>query len=217
MAAYDVFDAFLDGQRNRINVADVDAVARRGANFSGIAAEMRAGVFVWTAAALEQFMPEFITESMDTISARGLLATDLRFSLFASFCETHFHTVRSADVRNAWRSRIAILEALEAADPVTMDAGPMDGRTVRAYHFEVLWALYGLPGSPWPLPVHRQVLEDLANSRNDVAHGAVSPVVFGRGRTFQDCRRMLDRMDELVLHVVLAMDSYLHTDHGYRR
>jgi hypothetical protein len=217
MSAFTDFEQFLQGQRNRLAVADVDAVSRGRHNFSGLAAETRAGIYVWTAAALEAFLPAFIWESIDTINADGLANGDLRFSLFAILCDRHFHTIRSAEVRSAWQSRMQLLSDLSSSAIVPLPhAGPIDGKTIRSFHFEAMWAVFGLPGDPWPSAFSSSILEDLANSRNDVAHGTVSPVQFGRGRTFADCGRMLDRIEELVFHTVLTMDNYLQAD-GYRR
>ena len=78
MSAFADFDSFVQGQKRRIAVADVDAVARGGLNFHGLAAEMRAGVFVWTAAALERFLPAFIDESLELVNQQG---SDLRKSV----------------------------------------------------------------------------------------------------------------------------------------
>lgn len=217
MPAYEDFDRFLQGQKQRIVVADVDAISRGGRNFSGLAAETRAGVFVWTAAALERFLPQFLAESLQYVNRQGLHAADLRYSLLAVACDSHFHTVRSAEGRAAWASRLAIMELVPAAIPVQVSGpGPIDGKTIRAYHFEMFWATFGLSGSPWPSPVHRSVIEDLADGRNNVAHGVVTSVQFGRGRTFDDCLRMLQRVDEVVTHTVLTMDEYLGNS-GYRR
>ena len=139
-----------------------------------------------------------------------MVAADLRYSLLALACEAQFHVVRSADGRAAFESRLAIMAMVPSSAPISVvGPGPVDGKTIRPYHFEMLWGTFGLPGSPWPSPVHRGVLEDLATGRNDIAHGTISPVQFGRGRTFDDCLGMLGRVDEVVTHAAISMDDYL--------
>ena len=217
MAAYDDFDAFLQAQKRRIAIADTEAIARGPRNFCGIAAETRAGVFVWAAAALERFLTLFLSETLDRLNGMAITAADLRYTLFALVCDTDFHKIRSADHRAAWLSRLTLLQRIPSPHAASLAGdGPLDGRTIRGYHFDALWETFGLPGQPFPGPVHRLVLEDLAEGRNDVAHGALSPVDFGRRRTFDDCLRMLSRIDELVLHTQLAMDAYL-AGGGYLR
>lgn len=213
MAAYEGFETFSQGQRTRLVRADVEAVARGKHNFSGLAAEAKAAAFVWTAAALEAFMSAFIRESFESINTYTLVASDVRHSLFSAISEKDFHVIRSSELRATWSARLAVVLRPQGGEPITIEGeGPLDGKTIRAYHFEAMWATFGLDGTPWPSPVHRTVLEDLANSRNDVAHGGVSPVAFGRGRTFDDCLKMLSRIDDLVLNAVIEMDDYIKTE-----
>lgn len=217
MSVYADFDRFLQGQRQRISIAEGDALARRGRTFSGLAAETKAGVFVWTAAALERFLSAFLTETLAFINDQGLRASELRYSLFTLACEPQFHVVRTADPRAAWSSRLKIMNLLPSDAPISVfGRGPLDGKTIRAYHFDAVWEAFGLSGSPWPSPVHKRVLEDLADSRNDLAHGVMTSVDFGRRRTFEDCMKMLSRIDGIVTHAVIEMDSYLQSG-GYRR
>jgi hypothetical protein len=178
---------------------------------------MRAGVYVWTAAALETFLQERFSEVIDEINSEALTAADLRYSLFALTCDDLFHTVRSADPRASYSARLAMLQLIESPAPVlAAGRGPLDGRTIRPYHFQAFWDTLGLAGAPWPSQVHRQVLDDVARARNDVAHGVVGPVEFGRTRTFDDCLKVLGRIDELVLHTELALHDYFVAG-GYRR
>jgi hypothetical protein len=217
MTAFEDFDGYLQDQRKRLTIAESEALARGKRNFSGVAAEARAALFVWTAAALERFVPAFLQENLQTIEAQQVPAAELRYSLFAIACEPHFHVIRSGAVRTAWTSRLELLDLVPSSEVLKFSGdGPVDGKTIRGYHFDAIWATFGLPGSPWETPVLRNVLEDLATGRNDVAHGHLRAVEFGRRRTFEDCFKMLSRIDELVTHTCLTMDSYLSSK-GYLR
>ena len=217
MTAYGDFDKYLQAQKRRVVLAEAEAMARGKYNRVGIAAEMRAGIFVWTGAAIEQFVASLLKEALEFISAQPIVASDLRYELFSFFCDRDFHGVRSGDQRVSWMSRIEIMRMLEAADPVVLTgSGPLDGKTIRPYHFEAIWMTFALPGSPWPGGVHQAVLKDLADRRNEVAHGSVDPVEFGRQRTFEDCLKMLGRIDEIAMHATIVLDSYLHSA-SYRR
>lgn len=217
MVAYDEFERFLDDQRRRLTVAESEALARGRRNFVGLAHDCKAASFIWTAAALERFLPSFIAESVAAINSRSLPASDLAMHLFAMACEPEFHQVRSADPRAAYAARLQILGLVASPAPTVLQGdGPIDGRTIRAYHFEAVWETFRLGGDPWPGLVHRQVIEDLAERRNEVAHGERSPIDLGRTRTFDDCLKMLARVEEVVLHAVIAMDDYL-TKERFRR
>lgn len=208
--AYEVLAEALESERQRLHQADIEAVARGKKNFSGLAAHTKAATFVWTAALLEVFLPSFLEEVFEEITALNLPGYQLRPSLFAAICESQFHTIRSADPASAWSSRLAVLSLMDSHDAMEIrSSGPLDGKTVRGYHFELIWGTIGLQGSPWPTILHRNVIEDLATSRNSVAHGNISPVAFGRGRTFGDCQKMLDRVDEVAMNLVVATDDYV--------
>jgi hypothetical protein len=51
----------------------------------------------------------------------------------------------------------------------------------------------------------------MANGRNDVAHGKLDPILFGRSKSVQDIQTMLKRLEEIVEHSALAADDYLST------
>ncbi|QJD66447.1 hypothetical protein HG421_01000 [Xanthomonas campestris pv. badrii] len=81
---------------------------------------------------------------------------------------------------------------------------PYDGRTVRPDHLDIAWRLFGLPGEVFPSPVHKQELNTLADRRNDVAHGAVTPESMGGLVSVGDLKRIVCRIDEIVEHCVVS-------------
>lgn len=97
-----------------------------------------------------------------------------------------------------------------------VDSLPLDGRTLRANHFETMWAVFGFPRPVLPHPTHSLALADLAQGRNDVAHGLVDPVTFGRGKATPDVAKLIDRIEDVILHLLVTADAYL-TSKLYQR
>jgi hypothetical protein len=65
-------------------------------------------------------------------------------------------------------------------------------------------------------PKHRLALEDLADGRNDLAHGEVDPITFGRRKVYADLIRMMDMIDDILLHLCQTASDYLASN-GYNR
>lgn len=104
-------------------------------------------------------------------------------------------------------------DSVEFVDPGVV---PVDGRTIRAPHLAFLWKLFGFTPPHVPDGLHIGVLEDLANNRNEVAHGRSDPISVGRRKTTQDVLRMLERVEEICIFVHIACETYLSSG-GFRR
>jgi hypothetical protein len=89
------------------------------------------------------------------------------------------------------------------------DTLPLDGRTLRAEHFERIWHVFGIPGPSLPAPKHGMALKDLAEGRNKVAHGTVDPISFGKSKAASDVIQLSYRVDEILVHVLAQLDDYL--------
>jgi hypothetical protein len=86
---------------------------------------------------------------------------------------------------------------------------PIDQRTPRVEHFETVWSVYGFPGDPMPSPRHMLALQDLAEGRNDVAHGHIAVLTFGRRKAISDVTRIVQHVEEVAVHFASTLDIYL--------
>lgn len=86
---------------------------------------------------------------------------------------------------------------------------PLDGRTIRGEHFDAIWLVLGLTPPSVPSAFHRIALRDLADGRNEIAHGHKDPVMFGRSKATSDMNRMASRVDEVILHLLVSLDAYI--------
>ena len=97
-----------------------------------------------------------------------------------------------------------------------LNALPLDGRTIRIEHLETILHVFGFEGEPLPTPFHKLALRDLSDTRNELAHGEedIEPVA-GRKST-QDLLQLIERVEEIALHLWEAIYEYLKQD-AYRR
>lgn len=175
------------------------------------AAASRAAAYVWLAATLERVVRDALQDTVREISLLGPPLRDLRLSLFSLICESDFYSVSSRNRSNAWGSKIGLFLRTTEATPTTLseDVLPLDGRTIRAEHFDTIWLVLGIPSASMPTPLHRIALKDLADGRNVVAHGHKDPVSFGRTKVTVDMLRLTTRVDDVITHLLTELDAYI--------
>jgi hypothetical protein len=185
------------------------------------AARARSAAYVFLSAALERCLKDSLGAVLGEINARGVVLKDLRTSLFALLASGDLEFMRTSGRRRTLERHVRavgmfgqVLGGIGCS--FTKDLLPLDGRTLRAAHFDTIWAVFGFPRPALPNPTHSLALSDLANGRNDVAHGVVDPVTFGRGKATADVVRLVDKIEDVILHVVATSDGYL-TSQMYKR
>jgi hypothetical protein len=164
-------------------------------------------VLVWAAAVLEQFWKTYINElchryvsSPPRVRRRNLTAAGIFY--FDSLAG-----LASAKSLKRWAKLADFFDDLAKQDASPVQAYPHDGRTVRPEHLELIWRIFSLPGDAFPSPIHRQELNTLADRRNDVAHGNVTPADMGGQVSVLDLRRTIARLEDTVEHCVLSATS----------
>lgn len=182
------------------------------------AAAGKASAYVWIAAMLERVVRDSLTTAIREISAQAPVFRDLRLSLFALLCDGDFDSISAKSKSAAWEKKITLLE--RTMDPTVAVLSehvlPLDGRTIRAEHFDAIWLVLGLQRSSTPSPLHRVALKELADGRNEVAHGNEDPVTFGRRKATSDLLKLIGRVEDVVTHLLSGLDEYLDKQH-YKR
>jgi hypothetical protein len=178
-----------------------------------VLAAQRAATYVSLAAAVEVFVREFIDELIAELNALTLAYDRVRPSLLVLAHASDFDALRVLGGLKMWDRRTLVLEGVSANRTLSLspDVRPLDGRTIRPRHLNTLWKVFGLPGGPLASPAHGLALTELAESRNNLAHGHVDPVTFGRGKVLADVVRAIDRVDDIAVHAALAADDYFAT------
>lgn len=175
------------------------------------AAASKASAYVWLAAMLERVVRDSLVTSFREISTHAPKYRDLRLSLFALLCEGEFESVASRARGSAWERKVGLLERTSESGAAALSEHvlPLDGRTIRADHLDAIWLVLGLPGQSTPGPLHRVALKDLADGRNEVAHGHFDPVLFGRSKASSDLIKLTNRLDEVIAHLLSCLDAYI--------
>lgn len=205
----------LDELRHFIAHLDSPGRRPRGAELTRTS---RAWAYVAMASALESFVRDFVDELTFHINAANVPIADLKLGVVSLVEAGRFESAAATRRQDRWDRRAAILKGVLSPSVAALPAGarPLDGRTIKELHFDSLWAIYELPGSPLPSPLHAFALQDLSGGRNQVAHGDVDPVAFGRAKPYQDVVRRLGQVEDIAIHVASAGAAYIGS-HGFRR
>jgi hypothetical protein len=179
-------------------------------------ASVRAFVYVGLAATLERIVRDAIGDLLDELTMVAQPPTKLRPCLFALLCDAELQAVSQKKRNSSWETRLALFEKITGNLPAAFphEASPLDGKTLRGEHFDTIWSVFGFPSPSLPSPQHRTALIDLADGRNDVAHGEIDPVTFGRLKATSDLIRLTARVEEIVAHLLVTMDDYA-SNSGY--
>jgi hypothetical protein len=182
------------------------------------AAAHRSACYVWLAAILERITKNSLQAAFREINARALPLKEIRLSLFSLICEPEISALSAKSRAKSWETRASIFGKAFVDSPAELaeEVLPLDGRTIRPEHFDVIWQVLGLSGESLPSPRHRFALTDLANGRNELAHGETGVVAFGRKKANSDLIRLVQHIDETTVHFLTSLDYYLD-NFGFRR
>lgn len=198
--------------RIRADIAHADtAVISPSSPVQERGAAVRASAYVWLAALLERIVRDALQATLREITLLAVPVKDLRFSLFSLLCDAEFASITDRSRSNSWNQKIAIFLRTAEANPALLaeDILPIDGKTIRGEHFDTIWLVLGLSAPSILSPLHRMALKDLADGRNEVAHGHIDPVTFGRSKATKDMLSIVDRVDELISHLLGSLDAYV--------
>jgi len=172
---------------------------------------VRAWAYVWLAALLERIVRDALQATFREITQLAIPVKDLKFSLFSLLCDAEFASIADRSRSNSWEQKIAVFLRTSEAKPALLAENilPLDGRTIRGEHFETIWLVLGLSTPSVPSPLHRIALKDLADGRNEIAHGHMDPVTFGRSKATNDMLGIAKRVEEVIVHLLGSLDAYV--------
>jgi len=173
--------------------------------------DVRAATYVYVAAAVEAYITTSLAALVTEINLRAVPYQHLRLSLFAIAHAPHLSALQDVRGLKMWTRRCDIFSDVDSTAIATLDSAhlPLDGGTIRPSHMDAIWRVVGLPGDSTPGHRHRLALTDVADNRNAVAHGEEDAATVAGRKGIPDLLRLLERVEECVLHVHYGMNDYL--------
>lgn len=158
---------------------------------------------VWMAAAVERFWKSYLHELCDRVAHAPLSKRRRHIAAAGIFYFDTLSSLSEGKKLKRWSRLADFFVGLPVVAPNAV-AIPYDGRTIRPDHFDLVWRIFSLPGSQFPSPIHKQVLNTLADQRNDVAHGLVDLHSVGGVVSVGDLRVLIGRLEDIVLNCVIC-------------
>lgn len=168
--------------------------------------------YVLTAAATEEYIREMISGLCKEIKKANPNFSELRPSLVTIFAGSQINSLRDLkDYEKIWGKRREISNLFSSNETINeknIDV-PLDGKTIRPVHLETIWEIFGFSGQAFTSLIYRASLTDIADGRNDVAHGHVSIKKFAHLKGALDTDKKIQRLKELALHFTLNAERYI--------
>lgn len=208
----------LDQWKSTLLLLDADAVVGISkTDFLGI--ELRAAAVVATMAEVERLLREFLIGLGAEVNSSRTEIRHIVAPLRALVAHSSFESIsntKQAEVAWSQRQLVTSLEGSTAYAllPTRVSKGaqpPLDGKTITDAHVLRLWAVLGIPGSPFPVPECATSLKRLASLRNDIAHAnqPVDEVLLNPGTSGRDLERHIDHVQLLVLNMASELSDYV--------
>ena len=192
--------------------------ARRIPEARDAAARVKALAYVWFAASWERLVKEALLAVFAAVNAARVPRAGLRPCLLSVADNADYKALSVLSGQKEWDRRLSLLDGSRDAEIVvlTVDDLPYDGRTCRPVHFALFQRALGLSHHCFAGSLDRTALTDLADGRNDVAHGHVSPIAFGRAKRTAVVLKNVERLIDAADGFVIALDDYL-AEERFRR
>jgi RiboL-PSP-HEPN len=202
------FSARLDAVRQDLYYCDINFAKGRERE---LGRNVRAAAYVYVEAAIERATSDLLLAALAEISAATVEIRKVRLSLIALTQAPLFDSLQDVRGLKMWLKRVEMLTATEDQSSCAFDALflPLDGRSIRPQNLEVIWAVFGFSSPPVPAPISRLALNDLADARNSVAHGEDSASRIAGQRSVTDMLKLIDRIEDIVIHMWSTISDYL--------
>lgn len=185
---------------------------------SKIAALVRSSVYIWLSAALEIYVQEINTALLMEIEKRRIKIRNSNPVLLAISEYASFDALKDLRGLKMWAKRSEITVRGQSSDLLVFQEKitPVDGKTLRFEHMETIWRIFGFDGDCIPSHLHRMAMEDVAEKRNDLAHGRENPVSAGISMNTVDLNNLVKRYEEIGGHLLGACSTFLENKRHLR-
>jgi hypothetical protein len=176
-------------------------------------------VFVQLYAVYEFVVTGIVTAALTEMQSHRLQIRDARLPLLGIVLEAELASVATVGPANKWPRRLELFERTHSTDPVAIPTKhfPGDGSHFRRPQLDTIWMLFGLTSPVVPHGRHFDLIEELVEHRNAIAHGREKPEKIGGRFSDLDISARIDWTRDLCLHLITEMETHCADPANLRR
>jgi hypothetical protein len=175
-------------------------------------------VFVQIYAVYEYLVRTLTVAAIERIALSGHQFRDLRPSLLAIFLDNELKAARDCGMDHIWQKRMNLFNRSISRNRVpVVSVIPHDGSHYRHTQLQTIFDVLGITRSLTVRKRHLQLIDEVVNNRNSVAHGNESPTAVGRRYSRSDIAHKIRLMRKICLRILNLVSEYCSTPNRHRR
>ena len=173
-----------------------------------------ASAYVFISSSLEKYVKSALLIIMKEITNESVSKKDIKNCLFPIIYASEIQSITTLkDFEKLWNKKHSLFTELESQEIVKLNLNdneiPLDGKTIRPYHLEMIWKIFDLEPDYFTNPVQRFTLIDIADGRNEVAHGATQPTTFGSNKSVPSTIKKIEDVEDIIVNLQVKIERYL--------
>jgi hypothetical protein len=170
-------------------------------------------MFVQLYAVYEHTVKEIVRVAIAEMKQRATPVNTIRFELLSLALDHLLQAAADCSMEQRWGKRIELFQRIDSPDPLdTADSAfPSNGRQYRLSQLYTIWAVFGIDATATPVipsPRLTQVVDELVENRNAVAHGRRTPEDVGGRYSRDEIYNRIDVIQDICNHLVTSMQLH---------
>jgi hypothetical protein len=160
-----------------------------------------------------------VAEAIRHIKQSKIQFQHVKIECLPLLLHSELNSVADAGAKTAWKRRVDLFRQVNAADACSTsdDAFPNDGSHYRISQIYAIWEAFGITNPVIPNPQWTQLIGEVVENRNAIAHGRRTSKDVGRGYSKDDIVKKFERMRDICLYIVSTVESHVtHTPNMLR-
>lgn len=195
---------------DRFNVTREHFRATCNPGSPAIAATSRGMCFVQMYAAWEFTVKTSVAAALESSCKHGMPFAQTRLELTALLLHGDFKSISDSGRETFWKRTLQTLRKTASDAPATAaaDAFPTDNSHFRIAQIYLIWDIFGIKVPVVPSPRLMNLVGEVGENRNAIAHGRRTPNDVGRGYSIKDIEHKIDGMQEICVHVASTLELH---------
>lgn len=179
--------------------------------FSDDLARMQKGMFfVQVYAAVEFTVTSSFSKFLESISGEVSAPKHYKPALLSVLLDSNFKSLMDCSPKKRWRTKAEFLTKILGEEACSVDTTVFPSTAMNISHKELcdVWYFLGLDNLPLPEGVEPQLLAEIKDHRNAIAHGRECAHDIGARYSLEQLLKKHKKIELLCHHVITSIDDH---------